>query len=99
MGVSDLFVSMRMAVRFTGWVSRLVEVLVVFVVRVQVVVLQRFVPMPMLVPFSQVQPNARGHEDSGDEQADSRLVAEEHHGNTGPDKRCKREVCVRPRRS
>ena len=61
MGVSDLFVPMRMAVGFTGRVSRLVDVLVVCVVRVQVVVLQRLVPMLMLVPFSQMQPDARGH--------------------------------------
>lgn len=99
MGVSDLFVSMRMAVWFTGRVSRIVDVLVVCVVRVQVVVLQRLVPMLMLVPFSQMQPDARGHKDSSHEQADGRLVVEEHHGNTGPDKRCEREVGARPRHS
>ena len=51
MRVGNLFVAVVMAVRFTEWVSRLVDVLVVFVMHVQVVVPHRFVPMLMLVPF------------------------------------------------
>jgi hypothetical protein len=54
MSVDKFFVPVLVGVRFTGRVIRAVDVLVVFVVRVQVLVFHRLVPVFVTMMFSQV---------------------------------------------
>ena len=63
------------------------------------VVLQHFVPMPVFVPFGQVQPNARRHEDCSQHQAQAQCISQEQYREDCPDKRCEREVGSGSRRS
>ena len=53
------------------------RVLMVFVVSVQVLVLQRFVPVLVAMMFSQVQPDAERHEHGGGDEANRQCVAQE----------------------
>ena len=61
MAVYHPFMAMRMAVGLAQGRSLIMFVLMVFVVNVSMLVLDRFVLMLVLVPLSQVQPNANPH--------------------------------------
>jgi hypothetical protein len=58
-------VPVRVAVRLAWRVGRQVLVLVMFVVDVEVVVLQRLVLVLVFMPLGQVEPHADAHEDGG----------------------------------
>ena len=58
MRMYDRFMAVRMRVRFSGWIARDVNVLVMFVVHVKVLVCQRLVTMLMRMPLANVQPHA-----------------------------------------
>ena len=62
MSQSDM--RMAMAVELARWVIGSMRMLVVNIVRVPVLVLERFMLVLMLMPFRQMQPDADGHENA-----------------------------------
>jgi hypothetical protein len=66
MAVYHPFMAMRMAVGLSQGRSLIMFVLMMCVVNVSMLVLHRFVLMLVLVPLSQVQPNANPHQPGGD---------------------------------
>src|SRR5450759_1896081 len=64
MAVDQFIVMMPVQVWFAGRGGRVVDVLVMRVVRVEMLMPHRFVPMGVLVPFRQMQPDAQSHEHS-----------------------------------
>jgi len=66
MPVSGWLVPVSVSVSCAGRDGRVMLVAVVFVMDVLMLVFQRVMKMFMLVPFAQVQPDADGHQCSGD---------------------------------
>jgi len=64
--VHEADVPMPMRMRLAGRIGCGVPVLMVLVVTVPVLVLHGFVQMFMLVPFSDVEPQAKAHQPAGD---------------------------------
>lgn len=73
--VLQFFVTMPMAVRFSGRVERRVRVLMVLVVNVGVLMFHLFVRVNMLVTFAQVQPHADAHERGGNPETRARMLS------------------------
>ena len=65
--VAQGFVAMPVRVRGPRRYRRVMRMLMVQVVLVLVVMLQRFVPVPMFVALAQVQPHADGHQCPGNQ--------------------------------
>ena len=61
--VCQFLVPVRVRMWFTNGIIWSVSMLVVFVVRMKMFVLQRLMMMLMLVPFRKVQPYSCGHEE------------------------------------
>ena len=93
------FVPVRMAVRLPRWIVRGVLMSVVFVVDVQVVVLQRFVSMLVFVPFGQMETDAQSHERSGREEPERRHFPQHRNRDDGTDERGDGEVNADPGRA
>ena len=62
-------------------------VLMVFVVSVSMVVLERFMPMLVLVSLSQVQPDASSHQDGGTQKLKCQTIPQDQYGDQSSDKR------------
>ena len=77
MCVNEFLVPVPVGVRFTLRVIRAVRVMVVFIVRVQMLVLHRFVMVIVFVTFGEVQPDAASHQNGGDTKLNRQLVAQE----------------------
>ena len=68
MPVHQSDVAMPMSVRFTGWITGAMRVLMMLVVTMPVFMLHRLVNVFVLVPLSQMQPEAEAHQTAGNEQ-------------------------------
>jgi len=68
MNVNHSFVTMWMAMGLAQRRSLIMLVLMVFVVKVSMIVLNRFMLMPVFMSLSQVQPNANSHQCGSDHQ-------------------------------
>ena len=77
--VSQLLVAVRVCVRFAGRIAVSMHMLVVFVVRVQVVMLHGLVMVLVLVVFREVQPYAGGHQEPGNDEPGRHRFPEEKH--------------------
>src|SRR5438552_1691058 len=87
MGMAQWFVLMPMTVRFAWWIMGAMRMVMMLVVVVKVFVFQRFVNVPVLVMLCKVQPDACGHEATGQEQSRRDCVVKKQDGNNGPDER------------
>ena len=85
--------------RLPRWGTRRVRVKVVCVVRVKVVVVRRLVPVVVLVPFGEVQPDARAHEYRRKAKRQREAVPQEHNRKGRAHKRGDGEVSARPCRA
>ena len=65
MRMHERVVSMHMAMRFLAIPAEIVPVLVMLVVTMAMFVLERFMPVRVLVAFAQVQPDADRHQAAG----------------------------------
>ena len=65
MPVHQADVVMPMSVRFIGWITGAMRMLMMLVVTVPVFMLHRFVNVFVLVPLSQMQPEAEAHQTVG----------------------------------
>ena len=86
-------------VRLAAIPREVVLVPVMLVVRVSVLVLERFVRVLMLVALAHVQPDARRHEAAGDPEQRSRVFAEKGECESRAKKRRNREICAGARSS
>ncbi len=68
MPVHQSDVAMPMSVRFTGWITGAMRMLMMLVVTMPVFMLHRLVNVFVLVPLSQMQPEAEAHQTAGNEQ-------------------------------
>ena len=93
------FVPVRTAVRLPLWIFRGVLVSVVFVVDVQVFVLQRFVSVLVFVPFGQMEPDTQSHERRGREESERRHFPQQRNRDEGADERGDGEVGAGPCRA
>lgn len=75
--VCQILVSVGVRMRFSEWIIRSVSMSVMFVVRMEMVVLQRLVSMLVLVPFGQMQPDTGGHEHGGNEKSHAKQIAQD----------------------
>ena len=85
--VRQFLVPMRVRVRFTRWIAGSMNVLVMRVMRVPMVVHQRFMAMLMRVALGQVQPNSGGHKQAGDQKSRAHCIAEKRDGHGGAHER------------
>ena len=81
------FMTMRMAMGFAQRRPLIMLVLMVFVVSVSMVVLERFMPMLVLVSLSQVQPDASSHQDGGTQKLKCQTIPQDQYGDQSSDKR------------
>jgi sensor histidine kinase YesM len=77
MNVNHSFVTMWMAMGLARRCSLIMLVLMVLVVKVSMIVLNRFMLMLVFMPLSQVQPNANSHQRGGDHQSVSQTIAQD----------------------
>ena len=85
--VRQFLMPMRVGVRFTWWIAGGMNVLVMRLVRVPMVVHQRFMAMLVRVPLGQVQPNSGGHKQGGDQKSRAHCIAEKRDGHGGAHER------------
>ena len=97
--VHETFVAIRMAVRFARRIIRLVGVLMVLVMDVQVLVLERFVNVFVLVALDEMQVEADRHEGCRHNQLPGHRLGEEGERQEGPDERGGRKVGAGPGRA
>ena len=74
MRVDKFPVAVPVGVRFAGRIIRAVDMLMMHVVMMKVLVLHQFMAMLMLVAFGQVEPDAKAHQNGGNEEANRQLV-------------------------
>ena len=98
MPVHQRLMPVPVAVRFPARIVRPVGVPMVLVVNVPVRVLHELVPMLVLVPLGEMQPEADRHEASRDKQAGRQRLVEQQHGQHGADEGSQGGVGAGPRR-
>ena len=80
-------VSMPMAVRFLAIPSKVMRMLVVLVMSVRMRVLQRFVGVFMVMPFTQMQPDTQAHQGTGQPKQGRCGFAQKQHSHRRPHER------------
>src|SRR5215471_20287935 len=98
MRVLEPAVLMRMRVGFTGRFAPAVLVPMMFIVHVRMRMCHRFVNVFVLVSFGDVQPNARGHQDSSDHKLDGKRLTQRDDRRGTADERSGCKICAGPRR-
>ena len=85
-------VSMRMRVRLSRWVIRRVQVPMVLVVAVEMFVLQRLVPMFVLMPLRQMEPDAESHQCPAQQEPPRNRLVKDGDGDYRADEWSRREI-------
>jgi hypothetical protein len=88
--VNQLLVTVPVRVRLSGRVSRPVRVLMMRIVRVQMLMLHRLMPVLVPVPFRQMEPDPSPHQNGRHSDAERHPVAQQQNRNQRPHKRSQR---------
>ena len=99
MGVAHRAMLMEVRVRLARRVERAVRMLMMLIVHMRVRVRHRLVSVFMLVPFGEMQPYSRRHENARDDELRRNRLAEHHNRNRAAEKRRGGEVCAGAGRS
>ena len=91
-GMGDGFVSMAVTVTTGRWPGFVVRVPMMLIVGVLMLVFERFMAMRVAVPFGQMQPDADGHQRSGDPGLDADRFMQQRNGQHRAEERRHREV-------
>ena len=95
----EVFVPVRMRMRFAGRIIKFVHVLMVLVVHMHVLVLHRLVRVLVFVMFGKMQPDAEADQSRGNPELRVRSLAQEQERENHPHERRGGEICAGPRRA